>query len=342
MLIEYRPERRMQMRKPALTAVVVLMLSTAIVHAIATIKQVNLANGRDETNKIGSPVFDTAGVQPLHFTIRAAYDRSAKIVRKGATNMFTRGPEYNLDKAVDLGALLTDALRTEAAAMGFRTAGASEAGWTIEGEIKNVYMESKQIPYGLTLFYGYMDVETTVRRAGGGAETRRLRFHNYSGGYNAGMGRRDEAEEALAHLLVEGAQEAVARLNREFFKAPTHTAVDAIVGRLAGASPNDIHRVGLSNASAATDPLLKTLVTETVENRRSAIIDALARLGSPESVPTLTSRYATEEEDCRWYTLKAMDYIGGDAALALVKDAGVKDKDGGPRRLAQRIAEAAR
>jgi hypothetical protein len=35
-----------------------------------------------------------------------------------------------------------------------------------------------------------------------------------------------------------------------------------------------------------------------------------------------------------------MDYIGGAEALALVKGQGVKDTDGGPRRLAQRIAAA--
>jgi hypothetical protein len=35
-----------------------------------------------------------------------------------------------------------------------------------------------------------------------------------------------------------------------------------------------------------------------------------------------------------------LDYIGGAEALAFVKAAGIKDKDGGPRRLAQRIAAA--
>ena len=39
-------------------------------------------------------------------------------------------------------------------------------------------------------------------------------------------------------------------------------------------------------------------------------------------------------------TLKAMDYIGGAEAEALLKSAGLADKDGGPRRLAEKITGA--
>jgi hypothetical protein len=327
------------MRRTILALAAVVLGAHATLHAIATIRQVNLANGRDDTNHIGSPLYDAGALPPLRFSIAPAYDRGAKIVRRGATNMFTRGPEYNLDRAVDLGALFTEALHAEAAVMGFRTAAAPDGGWTVEGAIRNVYLESKQIPYGATLFYGYMDVELQVRGAGAAPESRRLRLHNYFGGYNAGMGRRDEAEEALAHLLVEGAQETVSRLNREFFKAPAHPAVDALVSRLgAAATANEIHRIGLSNAPGAAPALLALLVKEPDENRRSAMIDALARLAPPEAVAVLAGRYGTEDEDCRWYTLKAMDYIGGDAAMTLVRGQGTRDRDGGPRRLAQRIA----
>lgn len=326
------------MRKTILAIAAAVVLAYVPLYAIGTIKQVNLANGRDDTNRIASPVFDAANVPPLRFSVKATYDRKEKIVRRGATNMFTKGPEYNLDKAVDLGALFTEALQTESAAMGFRTSAAADGGWTIDGTIKNAYLESKQIPYGATLFYGYMDLELQVRSASAEPQTRRLRIHNYFGGYNAGMGRKDEAEEALAHLLVEGAQEVIARLNRDAFKAAPHPTMDAIVSRLgSGANANDLHRLGLSNAPSASEALLALLVKEADENRRSAMIDALARLGSADAVPVLAGRYNMEDEDSRWYTLKAMDYIGGEAAMALVKSHGIKDKDGGPRRLAQRI-----
>jgi hypothetical protein len=134
----------------------------------------------------------------------------------------------------------------------------------------------------------------------------------------------------------------VSRLNRDLFRAPPRPDIDDRIGLLRGSGveghSSDLHAVGLSGSAAAVEPLLTLLPKDADENRRSAIIDALARLGSPDAVPLLASRYNTEDEDCRWYTLKAMDYIGGPAALALVKERGIKDKDGGPRRLAQRIA----
>jgi hypothetical protein len=330
------------MRK-ALVLLGFLALSAHVVYAIGTIKEVRLANGYDDVNRISAAVVDATDVKPLHFTMRSAYDRGAKIVRRGATNMFTRGPEYNLDKAVDLGTLFADALRTEANAMGFKVATSADAAWAVDGTLRDVYLESKQIPYGATLFYGYMDVELQIRDGGGSPQMRRMRFHNYYGGYNAGMGRKDEAEEAIAHLLVEGAQEAVTRLSRDLFKARPHADIASLIGKLQGPSSavrsTDLYRVGLSGSPDTAQPLLSALPKETEENRRSLIIDALARLGDPAAVPVLTSRYALEDEDCRWYTLKAMDYIGTPEAIAFVKEHGVKDKDGGPRRLAGRIVK---
>jgi hypothetical protein len=329
------------MKKQLLSVTAVILILHAAVHAIGTIKEVRLADGYNNDNRVSSPVFDAGGVPPINVTIRQAFDRSAKIVRRGATGFFTKGPEYNLDKGVDLGAIFTEAIRSEANAMGIRTSSAAEAGWQVDGTIKDVYLESKQIPYGATLFYGYIDLDVKVASAKGAAQSRPMRFHHYYGGYNAGLGRKDEAAEALASLLVEGAQAAVSRLNREFFKAAPRADVEAKLGQLRAGAPlgNTLHVVGLSGAPSAVPALLALLTSEADENRRSELINALANLGSRDAVDPLVSRYATEDEDCRWYILKAMDYIGGDAALNLVKGPGLKDTDGGPRRLAQRIAQ---
>jgi len=256
------------------------------------------------------------------------------------TVSWTRGPEYNLDKSLDLGALFGNALKQEAVAMGFAASGASA--WQVDGTIKDVYVESKQIPYGATLFWGFMDVDFRVAHGGAAPQTVSLRLHNYNGGYNAGMGRKDEAEAALAHLLVEGAQDALARLNRLHFRAPAPASVAALLDQVK--KPGDkglepaLHRLSLSGAPGAAPVILDLIPKEPDENRRSALIEALGRLGTTDAVPVLTKRYATEDEDCRWYTLKALDYIGGTEAEAHVKGAGVGDKDGGPRRLAEKIA----
>src|SRR5262249_11848052 len=249
------------------------------------------ADGHDDVNKISTALFDAASASPLSFSADATFDRSAKIVRNAGGGLFTRGPDYNLDKAVDLAALFSEALKSESAAMGFRSCA---DGWNVAATIKDVYMESRQIPYGKTLFYGYMDVALQVRKGAGAAQARRLRFHNYFGAYNAGLGRKDEAEEALAHLLVESAQELTSRLNHEFFKAPTRSDIAARVKAIESSGvqkhENDLHVVGLSNSSAAIPVLLAAIPKDTDEGRRSAMIDALARLGSPEAVSFLAGR----------------------------------------------------
>jgi hypothetical protein len=317
-----------------------LALASATALAIGTIKELSLADGRDDVNRVTAPVVDGASAAVTVGTFTSAFDRNAKIVRKGATNFMTRGPEYNLDKALDLAPLFATALREEAAAMGFKASGADA--WEVGGAIKDVYLESKQIPYGATLFYGYLDVEFAVKKSGGAPETVRMRLHNYNGGYNAGMGRKDEAGVALAHLLVEGAQEALARLNRAHFKAPPAAGVKTLLDQVKVPGPQRkdaaVYQLGLSGSPDAPAVLLQLIPQETDENRRSMLIDALGRLGDPAAVPLLAQRLTTEDEDCRWFTLKAMDYIGGDVAAGVVTGAGVKDKDGGPRRLAERIA----
>ena len=317
-----------------------MVLATATVLAIGTIKEVTLADGRDDVTTVSAPVVDGASTAVTIGTITGTFDRDAKIVRRGATGFMTRGPEYNLDKSLDLAKAFATALREEAAAMGFATA-APDA-WQVGGTITDLYLESKQIPYGATLFYGYMRVDLTVAKGSGAPTTVPMRLHVYNGGYNAGMGRKDEAAAALAHLLVEGAQDALARLNRLHFKAPAQASVAALLDQVK--KPGDkgleaaLHRLSLSGAPAAAPVLLDLIPKEPDENRRSALIEALGRLGTTDAVPVLTKRYATEDEDCRWYTLKALDYIGGTEAEAHVKGAGVGDKDGGPRRLAEKIA----
>jgi hypothetical protein len=316
-----------------------VVLATATALAIGTIKELSLDDGHDDVNKLAAPAVDGSGTAVAIGTIAGTFDKGAKIVRRGATGFMTRGPEYNLDKSLDLGVLFASALKQEATAMGFGTSGASA--WQVDGTIKDIYVESKQIPYGATLFWGFMDVDFRVSHGGAAPQTVSMRLHNYNGGYNAGMGRKDEAMVALAHLLVEGAQEALARLNRLHFKAPAHPGVTALLDQVKAAgeqrSAAALHRIALSGSPAAPAVLLALVPKEPDENRRSSLIEALARLGAAEAVPVLSQRYAAEDEDCRWVTLKAMDYIGGADADVLLKGAGLADKDGGPRRLAEKI-----
>lgn len=312
----------------------------------ATMKAVRLEMGRDEANRLSAPVLDTATAPAVAVSITAAFDRKAKFVRRtGGRLPATRGPEYDLDPKVDLASLLTEAFAAEARAMGFRAATAESPGWRVAGTIRDVFLESRQVYMGATLFYGYLELDFTLTPPSGAAlPPTRLRAHTYSGGYNAGFGRRDEAESAAAQLLINGAQELLARLNREYFKTAPSTDTASRLARVkaqpAKAAASDVRMLGLSGAPDVAESLLALIPSETDENRRSALIEALALVGGPQAVPLLAGRYAGEDEDCRFYTLKAMDYIGGPDAVALVRGAGVKDEDTGPKRLAERLSAA--
>jgi hypothetical protein len=333
------------MKRLALATIVGLATCVAALSA-ATLQQIRLTEGHDDVNRLTSPVYENPGLS-VNVAVTANYDLKPKFVRRtGGRLPATRGPEYDLNPTVDVAALLTEALRSEAAAMGLHRPDAAGSAWQVTGSIRDVYLESRQVYMGATLFYGYMDLDLQVRSPGGESHPRRLRVHNYSGGYNAGIGRRDEAEASAARLLVEGAQEILARLNRDFFKAPPHPDVSGKLSRLqaSGVSRNlaDLRAIGLSGLPAAAPALLDLIPNEKDESARAAIVDALGHLGSRAAVATLSGRYATEDEDVRWHTLKAMDAIGGTEADLVVNSAGLNDEDAGPKRLAQRVTKAPR
>ena len=77
--------------------------------------------------------------------------------------------------------------------------------------------------------------------------------------------------------LVEGAQEALARLNRLHFKAPPHPGVAALLDQLKAPGEQRpaaaLHRVGLSGSPAAPAVLLDLVAKEPDENRRAALIE---------------------------------------------------------------------
>jgi HEAT repeat protein len=105
---------------------------------------------------------------------------------------------------------------------------------------------------------------------------------------------------------------------------------------LSAGKDNDIYLVSLSGVSAAVPVLNGLIQASTSEGQRADLIGALGRIGSPEAVSFLAGRFAKEDEDGRWETLKAMDYIGGAEAKALLEQ-GMKDKNEACRRLATRI-----
>jgi len=210
--------------------------------------------------------------------------------------------------------------------MGFAT---GAGGWTIGARIDEIYVESLQMSgYGAILFHGLMRLDVELASPGGRSERLAMRFHNYYQQVSGGMNRKTPTETAITHLLMEGAQELLARLNG---RTSTRRRLRAWPGwsrtsrrRASARLHRELHAIGLSGSQDAVPALLDR---EEDENDRSVLVNALARLGSPSIVRPLAERYAAEDEDCRWYTLKAMDYVGSAEALAVVREKGLADQE---------------
>ena len=191
------------------------------------------------------------------------------------------------------------------------------------------------------MFYAYMDVALDVRHGDGPPQTVRYRLHNMYAQVNGGFGLQDEAAETVAQFLIESGQEIAARLNRDFFHAPAHPSLRLEAESLAAGPLDDreaqIRRVGLSGSREALPVLLAVLAKEPDERNRVYVLDALASLGAGEAVQPLAERYDKEDEDCRFFILKAWDYLGGEEARALIVRKGPKDQDVACRALADRL-----
>ena len=305
-----------------------IVLALALPASAATLKQIRFEAAYDEENELAAPVVDGGEVRLSFGAFSANFDRSAEIARSSG-GLFTKGPVYTLDPSVDLAPLLKRYLETEAPKMGFAT---GAGGWTIGARIDEIYVESLQMSgYGAILFHGLMRLDVELASPDGRSERLAMRFHNYYQQMSGGMNRKTPTETAITHLLMEGAQELLARLNRSHFHAPPAAGVAGLVANVkaqgAGKLHRELHAIGLSGSPDAVPALLDRLGREEDENDRSVLVNALARLGSPSIIRPLAERYAAEDEDCRWYTLKAMDYVGSAEALAVVKEKGLADQE---------------
>ena len=306
--------------------------------AVRILENFSLDAGRVPENRIGSPVWDAAGSDPVAVEKLVWKPGPDYLVVRRLT---MRAPQFTVGPALDFGAQLSIALQSEGAAMGLRMSAPGASGWTVSGSIDDFWVETRPIIYGPLLFYAYMDVSLDVRRGDAAPQRVRYRLHNMDAQVNGGFGIQDEAAETVAQFLIESGQEIAARLNRDFFHAPAHPSLRLEAETLAAGPLDDreaqIRRIGLSGAPEAVPVLLGLLAREKDEVvNRVHLLDALASLGSADAVQPLADRYDGEDEDCRFFILKAWDYLGTDEARALIARKGANDEDVACRALAGR------
>ncbi len=331
-------------------AIITLCFVVAVPATALVLENFSLDAGRTEDNRIIAPVFDAAGMPSVHFSAFSFEpDRSQHVVYRiltesllGSSPRFKK-PRYVLEAGTQLEEHLTEALRTEAKAMGFDASETASAGWRVGGTIHKLAVELRTSGggWGPYLFFGHLDATFTVQRENEPAVQHRWQHFDMSHIYNAGFGAQDEAREALARFLLSAAQEIVARLNRHHFNAPPHPSVLSLLEGLGSEDDrfeNSVLRVGLSGDPAAEPLLLQMLRDERDEADRANIVNALANLGQPGTFDELSSRYDGEDEDVRLFILKAMSYHGGERASDFILTKGTADKNLPVRVLASRYS----
>lgn len=308
-----------------------------------TIKTLDIDKTDDTAIEITAPVWDGSKVGPvLVGTFESKFDRKvANKLGSGFRNAMM--PSYDLAPTLDLGQVFAEALRSQGTKLGLTMMSPQEARapqWTIDGTIHGANVDIQHMGYGSLLFYTYLDVEVRVTPKGGQPATHRIRPARLFVMYNAGMGMGDEVQASLAKILVVGAQQILARLNREHFRAPVLPVMET---RLAGLKKIDdhgeteLHAIGLSGVRGASAALASRLEKEQDENVRTSIVYALTSLGVEEHVPLLAKRYASEDADVRYATIIAMGHVGTPEALAFIREQGTKDKTLAIRKLSERL-----
>jgi hypothetical protein len=317
---------RLIMRRVLLALLVSLMVMP--VATAAEIKKIPLSEGRKKDNMLQNPVIQpTAPLEIGEFV--QGFPSGNPLHRKKSGAVMGGKSKTKLD----LGALLSNAMRTEAHAMGFEQ---GEGGWQIEGTLKALYYDLRSNGWAV-FYYGTMVVELRIVSPEGESRQDTLYVFNYDPEYAK------KPSFAIAEMLVEGAQEILARLNVRHFNFPADPSVNDVMAELSakGLKGKDLEctAVGLSGSRDVVLPLLDLLQKTKSENDRAEIVDSLARIEDPRVISVLAERYASEDEDVRWFTLKAMGYLGTDEALEVVRDRGLEDKNKACKALAEDLLD---
>lgn len=320
-----------------------LLLFLATPAFAITIKTLDMSVVDDDRIEITAPVWDGAKAGAvLVGTFESKFDRNvAGKLASGFRNSMM--PSYDLAPTLDFGRIFAGTLRAEGTKLGLTMLAPQEARepqWTIDGTIHGVNVDIQHMGYGSLLFYTYLDVDVRVTPKGGQPVTHRMRPARLFVMYNGGMGMGDEVQAALAKIVLVGAQQTLARLNREHFQAPVLPAMEtrlASLGKIDDRGETELHAIGLSGVRGAAAALVSRLETEQDENVRTSLVYALISLGATEQVPLLVRRFPSEDPDVRYATIIALANAGTPEALALIREQGMKDKTVIIRKLSDRI-----
>src|SRR5688572_3387639 len=117
------------------------------------------------------------------------------------------GSKDFLARNVDLGALFGSELGRQARELGLLT---GPGGWKVSGIVEDLFLKNKEMSVGPLLFYGHLDLRLDVTSPAGEVTSTRFGIHPTTARFNAGFGAKDENMEAMAEVIIEAAQDALA------------------------------------------------------------------------------------------------------------------------------------
>lgn len=323
------------MRKVIFTLFVTFLVSSPTL--ARKLEKIEVAKGYDENNTIHAPVLDATDVVPIRFeTFDNQISPDSLVLRRG--QRYRGGVNASLGPKVDLATSLRETLENEAESMGLPL---GDGGWIVKGNLIDLHIINTMPStwsMGVVLFFGYVHLDLELTSPTGKRETVALHLYNY--GVRGGGSGKAIFNKGFANVLIETARDTLAHLNREYFRVkPAPSILNAI-------TELDVHKIaqqeaaicaiGLSGSAAAVPKLIELLDSDDY-GPRTAVILALARIGLPDTVAPLAKKYAQFDDDGRWFTLRAMAYIGTHDALAMVRQQGLKDTELYPRQLAEAI-----
>lgn len=324
---------------------ILLFLLLATPAFAGTLEKLDLAGIDDDSIEIAAPAWDGSQAGSILVNTFQSADFDRTVGRKlggGFRNAML--PSQSLASSVDVGGILAGAMRAEGRKLGLMMMEPQEGSapqWVVDGTVRDFVVDIQHMGYGSLLFYAYLDVDVRVAKQGAETASHRIRPARLFVLYNGGMGIGDEAQLAMEKMLLVGAHQILARLNREHFHAP---ALPSITSRLASLKPaeqeGDLHLIGLSGAPGAGAALAAMLEKEKDENARTQIVYALTSLGAADHVPLLARRFASEDADVRYATIIALASTGTPEAMALIREKGPKDKTLIIRQLSERFLGA--
>lgn len=303
-----------------------VFICSTILSVSEEIKSIDFGDGRNFTNRIEAPTYSKGKSCPIFFSIDQSLDQSAPVIRPFASQL--EGVKLSTDLNIE--ELVLAAIAEEGESMGFFFVAEDEALWKIHGVLKDFYLTCKKEKLGHR-FVGFMDLELSLSGPNGLQEEKRYVFHVIERKQRLGS-IRIEGEEAIAQVLIEGAQEILARLNTHHFQLQPSSSLKfkqiALEKSGFGDNKHNVRQLALAPYDETRETLKALLKKKKKGMTRYHILNFLALMATPEETGYFINIYRKESDYyARCYLIKALSLCEGASAQEFLSRTAANDPE---------------